>query len=181
MVYVDLNLIRAGVAATPEESDFTSIQERIRAWQQENRSAPSVTGHSAEEIELNDSGRPGSEIPANHPNTLPTNSRTNWLCPIASDSQRRGTLDITEAEYIDLVDRSGRLVRQDKRGAIDADLAPILERIGAKPDAWCDTVSRFGSKFRLAAGMPDNLRKFAAQVGNQWMKGMTAAHIAFGT
>jgi REP element-mobilizing transposase RayT len=32
MSYVDLNPIRAGLAKTPERSDFTSIQERIQAY-----------------------------------------------------------------------------------------------------------------------------------------------------
>jgi hypothetical protein len=30
-VYIDLNPIRAGVSSTPEESDYTSVQDRIRA------------------------------------------------------------------------------------------------------------------------------------------------------
>ncbi len=83
------------------------------------------------------------------------------------------------AEYIDLVDRSGRLVRQNKRGAIDPDLAPILMRIGVSPAEWTDTVSRFGSKFQIAAGLLANLRRFADLIGRRWVKGIATARVAF--
>ena len=181
MVYVDLNPIRAGVAATPEESDFTSIQERIRAWQKETMTTASVTGESAEDMQLNGGcACQGLRNPAGSSRLRSSKSiSTRWLCPIESDSERRGILRMTEAEYIDLVDRSGRMMRQDKRGAIDADLAPILLRIGVNPEAWRDTVSRFGSKFRLAAGLLSNLRNFAGQIGSRWLKGVATARAAF--
>lgn len=88
-------------------------------------------------------------------------------------------LHMTAPEYFDLVDKSGRMTRSDKRGAIDAELAPILLRIGANPDAWIETISRFGSKFTLASGLLSNLRNFADRIGRQWLKGITAARSAF--
>ena len=86
---------------------------------------------------------------------------------------------MTEAQYFDLVDQSGRALRSGKRGAINPDLAPILLRIGAKPDAWIDTVSHFGSKFGLAAGRHANLRKFADKLGRHRVAGLTTARSSF--
>ena len=149
MVYVDLNPIRAGRAATPEESDFASIQERIRAW-----------GKKAE-------------------NTGSMDNTDSWLCPIESGGSRRGILPMTASEYFDLVDKSGRMIRMDKRGAIEANLRPILERIGVNPQAWTETITDFGDKFSLVAGLLCNLRRYADQLGRRWFKGVTAARTAF--
>jgi REP element-mobilizing transposase RayT len=166
MVYVDLNPVRAGIAGTPEESDFTSIQERIRAWQMEMTLANTVSAVSDDSSDLSESlaNKAFSDC---------------WLCPVASESGRRGILPMAAAEYFDLVDKSGRTIRGDKRGAIDAGLAPILLRIGANPEAWPDTISRFGCKFHLVAGLLPNLRRFADQLGRRWFKGVASARTAF--
>jgi hypothetical protein len=189
MVYVDLNPVRAGRASTPEESDFTSIQERIRAWQQEGMAAGPISIQAGQE---NHSVTTCMDmpIPENSSKTaksVSTGSRSLdaealsacWLCPISSDSQRRGILQMTAAEYINLVDQSGRMIRLDKRGAINANLEPILIRIKANPGMWVETISHFESKFHLAAGLVSNLRHFADQVGRRWLKGIAAARTTF--
>jgi putative transposase len=193
MVYVDLNPIRAGLARTPEESDFTSIHERIRAWRNETAATASLPSEATQDMQsgsfgsdrfmTENAGGASNPVPDRiagmwHSPDGPTSSPC-WLCPIRSDSGRRGILPMTAAEYLDLVDKSGRLTRSDKRGVIDADFAPILLRIGANPDAWLETVSGFGVKFHLAAGLLSNLRSFAAQLGKRWLKGVATARVAF--
>jgi putative transposase len=176
MVYVDLNPVRAGVAATPEESDFTSIQERIRAWRKQTATILSLP--DAEPTCDMQSGVPETTAEVSPILDLPPAS-DEWLCPIQSESQRRGILDMTTEEYFDLVDKSGRMTRADKPGAIDADLAPILLRIGTNPDKWLDTITHFGSKFRLAAGRASSLSNFADRLGRRWFQGAATARVAF--
>ena len=190
MVYVDLNPIRAGVAQKPEGSAFTSIQARIRAWQKETLRTASASGENAEIMHPGFSGKNmrtrenagdlSNPVPPAVSNAIDgTTASATWLCPIQSDPLRRGILPMTTTEYFDLVDMSGRMTRSDKRGAIAADLGPILLRIGANPEEWHDTICRFGSKFHLAAGLLYNLRRFAHQLGRNWLQGVATARVAF--
>jgi hypothetical protein len=192
MVYVDLNPIRSGVATTPEGSEFTSIQERIRAWQKEKIPTDSSSNEISQNIQSYSEGEDTQQwkestdileikerlsVISNSPDHSDTSEY--WLCPIQSNANRRGILQMTATEYFDLVDKTGRMTRMDKRGAISADLAPILQRIGAIPEAWVETVSRFGAGFILAAGRHSNLRNFADQIGRNWVKGITMSRSAF--
>jgi hypothetical protein len=158
MVYVDLNPIRAGIASMPEDSDFTSIQERILAWQKENM--PTLSSQS---VQIRQSG----------------NNADSWLCPITSTPERRGIMSISQEQYLDLVDRSGRIVRAGKKGSINPDLEPILVRIGAKPESWIDTITRFGEKFHVAAGTHSSLKQFAKKIGVRWLVGGPKARSSF--
>jgi REP element-mobilizing transposase RayT len=195
MVYVDLNPIRAGLAATPEESDFASIHERLRAWQKETMISACIPKDVSQVIQAESFGGNMQKLDdmADISNTISRSifamrnslddltASACWLCPIQSGSQRRGILQMTPSEYFDLLDRTGRIIRSDKRGSIDSDLTPILLRIGVIPEAWPRTVSRFGSEFRLAAGRLPNLRNFANQFGRRWLKGIAMARAAFTT
>jgi REP element-mobilizing transposase RayT len=151
MAYVDLNPIRAGIAKTPEESVFTSVYDRIAARGMAQQRSPLQP--------------------------LPDS----WLCPITtSDSTSTASiLDLKLDDYLRLVDWTGREIREDKRGAIPADLAPILDRLKVDPDHWLRIVTSFEGFFFRAAGRLKSMTEAARQAGVRWFRGCRASRQAF--
>jgi len=138
MAYVDLNPIRAGIAATPEESEFTSIYERIRIFQ----------GRRSHGLRL----RRFHE----------------------SKSKHEG-LPYSLKEYLQLVDWTGRAIRVDKRGAIDSQLPPILQRLNIDKEAWIESMRPRGNVFGRAMGRLNHLEIHARALGQAWIKGLRQA------
>jgi hypothetical protein len=86
---------------------------------------------------------------------------------------------MTLAQYLELLDWTGRQVRRDKRGAIPAELAPILQRLGMGSETWVDMVVNFGRWFRRAAGRAESLSAEATRRGVRWLQGISHSRAAF--
>ena len=71
-----------------------------------------------------------------------------------------------------LMDWTGRAIRDDKRGANPAHLAPILVRLGIEAKQWVPIVTHFGTRFCRAAGRIESMRELSGNIGVCWLKGM---------
>lgn len=122
MAYVDLNPIRAKQADTPENSEFTSIYERIQSIDSNPNN-------------LNEANQPENLMPfsSSIPHNLPT-------------------LEFTLKDYLDLVDTTGRIFRENKRGRILAHLEPILKRLNLTPSGWLNIVTNLETNFCYVLG-----------------------------
>ena len=54
--------------------------------------------------------------------------------------------------YLELVELTGKCIRTDKRGYIDSNQAPILERLNIKADNWLKLTTQFEKVFHGAVG-----------------------------
>ena len=61
------------------------------------------------------------------------------------------------AEYLSLLDWTGRQVVAGKRGSIPAHLAPILQRLGLDDESWLELAAGFGKLFHRVAGRVQSL------------------------
>jgi REP element-mobilizing transposase RayT len=139
MAYVDLNPVRAGIAPTPEQSDFTSIQRRIKA---------AVKGEQP----------------------------TSLLAFTGNEHQHKTTgIHFSLQDYLTLVDETGRILRDDKRGAINGKTAIILARLHISDESWFKLTTNFEGIFTGAVGTAEHLCEFSEHVGLQRAHGLANA------
>ena len=84
---------------------------------------------------------------------------------------QRIPLSITEHEYLQLVDWTGRQLAPGKRGAIPADAPPVLARLSNDSVRWPRQVRGVGSGYWRAVGSVEALMALAKQMGQRWLKG----------
>ncbi len=88
-------------------------------------------------------------------------------------------MGIPFAEYLRLLDWTGREIRAEKRGSIPEDLAPLFERLGIHGEVWVDLVANFGRWFRTAVGRVESLARESARRGRQFLHGASHCRAAF--
>ncbi|MPY23428.1 transposase [Shewanella sp. YLB-07] len=124
MAYVDLNPIRAKMAKTPEDSDYTSLKLRVKA---------ALKGKQPDKL-------------------LPFigNERLN---------QPKGVYFLLK-DYLELVDETGRIIRDDKRGAISENTSKVLTRLNISSDNWIKITTDFGKLFHGPVGTLQELTSY---------------------
>ena len=205
-MYVDLNPVRAAMAATPEQSEHTSAYDRIKSLkgQQLDSAASELVPVSLSEAASEMKSTPLSQrrqkaaARKNRKRPVPHHRipRDGWLAPLALNERKspgpqasrsgirasdKGFLSMPLLDYLTLLDWTGRQGRRDKRGKIPEQLGPILERLGIEGSMWCDLVWNFKRYFGRCAGSPRSLQTTAATQNRHWHRGQSAAKSCFTT
>jgi REP element-mobilizing transposase RayT len=189
MAYVDLNPVRACIAETPEESEFTSAQDRATACRARRQLEHAPEDPTPEQAQLIAQARSEARL-------------DKWLAPLGpagtSDGLHRSspggmspgsatdavvpppllpTMDVER--YLALLDWTGRHVRSGKRGCLSPHLRPVLERLDLDVGRWVENVERFGGLFYRVAGTLKRLRERAQAIGQTSVHGHVGARRLF--
>ena len=94
--------------------------------------------------------------------------RASWLTPIVCCEANGSPLSLDD--YLTLVDRTGRIIREGKRGSIPADLLPILRRLDIDIDNWVACMLGWRQFLGAAVGGVAARMAEATRRGMQWVQ-----------
>ena len=150
MAYVDLNPIRARMAESPEESDYTSIKQRIE-----------------QALKVQQPYKPDRQPGALFP--FVGNPRKNM----------HDGLPFNLADYLELVDWSGRIMHEDKKGYIPDHLPSILQCLDMDARHWLYLTRNFEQPFKGLVGAVHHVRKACEDMGKCWVHGISQCEKLF--
>jgi hypothetical protein len=162
-IYVDLNLIRAGEAASLESSPHTSIFQRLQARHQPKDALNRADGWLGELT---------WEVRHEQDASGAYRSRTGRR---ASDL---GLLPITLEDYVRLLHSTLELL-QSGRTTIPADVEALLERLAIRSAAWLETVAGYEETFTHAVGSPAGMASVAQRMQVRTLQGVPASRRVF--
>ena len=77
-----------------------------------------------------------------------------------------------QGDYLELLDWTGRAIREDKAGHIDATQLPILQRLGLEGRAWLELSRAFENLFHSLAGRPYRVEAAVEAREQRWVQGI---------
>jgi REP element-mobilizing transposase RayT len=204
MAYVDLNPVRARMAGSLEESRLTSIHDRICG-----RAARLKVGNLKEssrgdaEARGKKKAKPTDDQTRLMDEAREEAGRDGWLCRFGDDrvegfaprdSRAEGdtprdsdeagggahtVLGMGFADYLELLEWTGRCIAEGKRGVLPESARPVLERMELDVENWVGTVEKYGSLYHRVAGKLENLKRKAQEMGQQWLFGQRKSRGVF--
>ncbi|MEP4102472.1 transposase [Paraglaciecola sp.] len=78
-------------------------------------------------------------------------------------------------DYCELVECTGRCIREDKAGHIEHHHSPILERLGLDNEQWLTLTTEFEQHFSTAVGSEHMLQQFKHHTDHRRIRGMAKA------
>ena len=94
--------------------------------------------------------------------------------PLASSIRSQLNV-VTTAQYLELVDWTGRTLHPGKHGAIAGDEPPIIKRLGLRAQQWCLQVPATESQYSRAIGQLEARLTSAQSAGLKWLHGIGMA------
>ena len=177
MAYVDLNPVRAKMAERLEESEFTSVFDRIvgkrgRAKVLKTEDGETEDRRGDEDGKATHAGDEPSAVAEEMARAREEAVADAWLCPMGEATGQHTVLDMSMDGYLALVEWTGQALRADKRGALPREMVPLLGKLDLDVAAWVETVREFGRIYHRVAGREERLRARARAHGQRWVAGV---------
>lgn len=201
-LYVDLNPIRAAMAHSVEQSNYTSAFDRIGGMkgkkihscavsrnvisrEEASKIAKNVTSQQRSQMRKEARNRKGTFVLRDAwlaPLTLAEHSKPGPHCnKLGQRPSDKGFLPMSREDYLALLDWTGRQGKPGKQGKVPEKLAPILQRLGIESTMWSELVWNFKRYFGKSstAGKPDRMKEHASNHAKQFSPGQRMAKKCF--